>query len=645
MHQALDDRSAGSPLEAGVCEGLADDLGSDFSEVRVHADSAAARLAADLNAEAFTRGSDIYFGNGRFEPGTEAGRRLLRHELAHVLQQARGEVSTYAGQVVPPEHTSEAHAASGAARGGPKPHPGRPGASIQRQASEARATGGRWNLDYTMWGKLERFTDLDDAQLVGKLDFFYSSLRDDAKQGEQAQRDWQQDVGSTWGGRWAAGTASLAGGSDFPPVEQWVKVTQEMADAFQMIRESRWAVMAAQGRELDEGARRAAIPVTAERVQQIVAALERGDRELQACWHRWRTFLHETETGASRAVTGLKVARAGGAIAAAGLTGGAAGLGVFGTAVVGAAGGGVYAAGQELAGQVGEIAFSDRTSINWAAVGKAGVTGAAAGFVGGLLGGAFSRAIGNALGRLVGKLSPEVMQEFGIAGSDLLTNGEEYFVAWLGNTASSPFVTATTVLMQTALNGRLPPGVRTWGDFFDLVFEQTVESGVINAFFAFAHAYRSGRTTPAEGGRPGAGESGGGTVGVGPGAASVHDEAFAVNRVYEAEVSVPKHTKTSRTVGGRTVGAEPRNGQRALDNSIPLNNRRRIGVDVANDQIVVLDRTGNLVRDKRVVGGIYHGHVRSWGQLSKDMRAVLTTYGIKVSNKGKITLPEGWLDE
>jgi hypothetical protein len=76
------------------------------------------------------------------------------------------------------------------------------------------------------------------------------------------------------------------------------------------------------------------------------------------------------------------------------------------------------------------------------AVGKAGVTGAAAGFVEGVVGGAFSRVIGNALGRLVGKLSPEVMQEFGIVGSELLTNSEKYYGRGCSQKCSEP-LTAT----------------------------------------------------------------------------------------------------------------------------------------------------------------------------------------------------------
>lgn len=53
----------------------------------MHTGEAAAASAHQLNARAFTLGRDIVFGEGQYDPGTHAGRRLLAHELAHVVQQ------------------------------------------------------------------------------------------------------------------------------------------------------------------------------------------------------------------------------------------------------------------------------------------------------------------------------------------------------------------------------------------------------------------------------------------------------------------------------------------------------------------------------------------------------------------------------
>lgn len=61
--------------------------GLGVEDARIHDDSRAARLAGSLHANAVTLGRDIYFGPGRYAPGTPAGDRLLAHELTHVAQQ------------------------------------------------------------------------------------------------------------------------------------------------------------------------------------------------------------------------------------------------------------------------------------------------------------------------------------------------------------------------------------------------------------------------------------------------------------------------------------------------------------------------------------------------------------------------------
>jgi hypothetical protein len=62
-------------------------FGMDFSRVRIHTGDDAAQLSSDLNAKAFTVGSDIYFNSGNFSPESSAGRYLLAHELTHAVQQ------------------------------------------------------------------------------------------------------------------------------------------------------------------------------------------------------------------------------------------------------------------------------------------------------------------------------------------------------------------------------------------------------------------------------------------------------------------------------------------------------------------------------------------------------------------------------
>src|SRR5690242_18477131 len=77
----------GEPLRRDQAEYFAPRFGSDLSDVRVHTDAAGAGLARALNADAFSVGSHVVFGSGRYAPEDGEGRRLLAHEIAHVVQE------------------------------------------------------------------------------------------------------------------------------------------------------------------------------------------------------------------------------------------------------------------------------------------------------------------------------------------------------------------------------------------------------------------------------------------------------------------------------------------------------------------------------------------------------------------------------
>jgi hypothetical protein len=62
-------------------------FGADLSGVRVHSDGEAGSLNRELDAQAFTVGSDIFFDEGKFNPTSSEGQGLLAHELTHVGQQ------------------------------------------------------------------------------------------------------------------------------------------------------------------------------------------------------------------------------------------------------------------------------------------------------------------------------------------------------------------------------------------------------------------------------------------------------------------------------------------------------------------------------------------------------------------------------
>lgn len=82
--------AGGRPLAPPLRDQLEQRFGADFAAVRVHDTPVAAEAARALSAKAFTIGQHIAFSPGQFAPDTQDGKRLLAHELAHVVQQSRG---------------------------------------------------------------------------------------------------------------------------------------------------------------------------------------------------------------------------------------------------------------------------------------------------------------------------------------------------------------------------------------------------------------------------------------------------------------------------------------------------------------------------------------------------------------------------
>jgi hypothetical protein len=88
VHDVL--RSYGRPLDPVLRASLEPRFGHDFGQVRVHTGAMASESARAVRARAYTVGADIVFGDGQYVPTTAEGRRLVAHELAHVVQQRAG---------------------------------------------------------------------------------------------------------------------------------------------------------------------------------------------------------------------------------------------------------------------------------------------------------------------------------------------------------------------------------------------------------------------------------------------------------------------------------------------------------------------------------------------------------------------------
>jgi hypothetical protein len=85
-------KGGGESLPEGVRARMESAMGADFSGVKVHTDANAVQMSRDLGAKAFTHGTDIYFNANSYSPHSSSGRKLLAHELTHVVQQSGGEI-------------------------------------------------------------------------------------------------------------------------------------------------------------------------------------------------------------------------------------------------------------------------------------------------------------------------------------------------------------------------------------------------------------------------------------------------------------------------------------------------------------------------------------------------------------------------
>ena len=136
----------GSPLDRDTRGFMESRLGADFSDVRVHTDAKASESARSVQAHAYTVGTDVVFQSGQYTPESDSGKKMLAHELTHVVQQRSGPV---AGTPAPggikishPSDTFEQAAESSADRAmssqGPATQsPATPApASVQREGEE-----------------------------------------------------------------------------------------------------------------------------------------------------------------------------------------------------------------------------------------------------------------------------------------------------------------------------------------------------------------------------------------------------------------------------------------------------------------------------------------------------------------------------
>ncbi|MFB6877627.1 DUF4157 domain-containing protein [Streptomyces sp. NPDC056323] len=141
----------GQPLDTDTRADLEGRMGADFSDVRIHTDSAAHESAKGVGAHAYTVGNNVVFQRDAYDPSSPQGRTTLAHELTHVIQQRNGPVdgTEAAGgiRVSDPSDRFEREAVANADRVLSDPAPASapvsdsapasaPAASVQRAATE-----------------------------------------------------------------------------------------------------------------------------------------------------------------------------------------------------------------------------------------------------------------------------------------------------------------------------------------------------------------------------------------------------------------------------------------------------------------------------------------------------------------------------
>ncbi|MFB6941991.1 DUF4157 domain-containing protein [Streptomyces sp. NPDC056237] len=161
---------AGQPLDIGVRRELEEQLGHDFSRVRLHTDRDSGALTELLGADAVAVGQDIFFGEGAYLPGTAEGQRLLAHELLHTVQNPHGLGTLRAGRdlgaVSLPQQAIEREAES-AAQDLVRPSAGETTTSAP-EVNEGQATPG-WLRYATLDADRNRLERIDPATLVDRL--------------------------------------------------------------------------------------------------------------------------------------------------------------------------------------------------------------------------------------------------------------------------------------------------------------------------------------------------------------------------------------------------------------------------------------------------------------------------------------------
>lgn len=487
MTRIQSEKGHGQPLESGTQAEMEGAFEQDFSDVHIHTGNEADRLSHELGAEAFTTGKDVFFKGDAYQPTSEAGKKLLGHELAHVVQQSEMSSALPTGVTEPSEApemeadrvgreviqgedfsiTEQPREVLARQAAGDAPAPA---AVDEAKPAPAPPTGeAEKTYKISLWGK--EYTNLTKTQALSVLRDVYHTIHN----WTEAEREGHQYLKTIRDDQWIVGWfADRIGGVEMPPLWMWNEPLIFLDAALST---------------LNGGL-----------VESTESNLIKAEGAYRECHAKYYEYRGGTIKGAERAVTGLKVVAAAGAVAAGVATGGAAtaALGTAATtaggilttsAVAGVTAGG-YGAIQETATQTGEMMAGTREmgKFDWEAVLARGTKDAVSGLVGGIVGGSLAKVFTQCMGPYISKAVTDAeLAELGIARDEFLTWGQKLMAEFLGDVGSTPVTTAVTVVVdKVALGGPTPKNAE---EFASNVAEEAAKAGVAKLAVEFLKKY------------------------------------------------------------------------------------------------------------------------------------------------------------
>ncbi|HEX6973630.1 MAG TPA: hypothetical protein VF147_04475 [Vicinamibacterales bacterium] len=348
-------------------------------------------------------------------------------------------------------------------------------AGNQAVASDAAR---RWTL--TIGGeKLEQLTSSQALEALGRHYRRVHSAIEGGFEGHKFLMELQRDQ------PFAAYVSETLGGVDMPDIGIWDKARDATFAARKAIKAG----------DIDAA------------VKHVSIAVDEYDK----AYRTFAKYRDGTEAGADRAITGLKVTAAAGAVAATIATGGAAsaaGAGLLGTSAVVGGTAGVYGASQEFAGQASEVYIAEtRKSFDVGAILKRGATDAIVGFVGSIAGGMLAKQFAKMFGSYLSKanIADDVLREMGEAlgmkgplpRDFFLTGGQRFVADFLAGIGTTPL----TVAVTTAVNrftgaGKMP----STSEFLENVLQEMATGGALQIFIGLITRGKGHGTPSSKGG-------------------------------------------------------------------------------------------------------------------------------------------------